>query len=166
MISIIFTSLSRFIILFTIALLVMPLTITDVEAKKRCKPYLDKLHKIQAQQRSGYSLKRGQSLRTKEDKAREKWWQCEHTSLAKFKAQNASKQKKKNRKVKKSKRAVYHQNTSSKIKTLAASKNKLVSFNQESAIVIKSKYRGMPTSKKSWGICLLYRRQKTTTTAI
>jgi len=56
-------------------------------AKKRCKPYQDKLHNIQTMQRKGYSLKRGESLRIKEDKARDKWWKCEHSSKAKFQAQ-------------------------------------------------------------------------------
>ncbi|MCW8833040.1 MAG: hypothetical protein OQK03_06970 [Colwellia sp.] len=48
------------------------------EAKKRCKPLLAKLHNIQAQQRAGYSSKRGLSLRAREDKARDMWWQCEN----------------------------------------------------------------------------------------
>lgn len=49
-------------------------------AKKRCKPLLEKLHNIQALQRSGYSQKKGVSLRKREDKARENWWQCENGS--------------------------------------------------------------------------------------
>ena len=40
-------------------------------AKKRCKTFQDKLHNIQTMQRKGYSLKRGESLRIKEDKARD-----------------------------------------------------------------------------------------------
>ncbi|MFQ3337708.1 MAG: hypothetical protein ACI9VO_000473, partial [Colwellia sp.] len=44
-------------------------------------------------QRKGYSLKRGESLRAKEDKARDKWWQCENSSQAKFKAKYGVKKK-------------------------------------------------------------------------
>jgi hypothetical protein len=117
-----------------------------VQAKKRCKPFLAKLHKVQSQQRNGYSLKRGQSLRAKEEKARDKWWQCEHMSLAKFKAQNAGAKKKDKHKATKKKSAKY-----ANTKVAKKSNNKKVSgftysakhtFNQDSAIVIKSKYQG------------------------
>jgi hypothetical protein len=64
-----------------------------VLAKKRCKPLLDKVHKIQQAQRSSYSLKRGDSLRKKEDKARDKWWQCESQSNAQFKLSQKKKAK-------------------------------------------------------------------------
>ena len=64
-----------------------------VLAKKRCKPLLDKLHKIQQAQRSSHSLKRGDSLRKKEDKARDKWWQCESQSNAQFKLAQKKKAK-------------------------------------------------------------------------
>lgn len=67
-------------------LLFSPATI----AKKRCKPLLEKLHNIQALQRSGYSQKKGMSLRKREDKARDKWWQCENGSA---KSEKKSKKK-------------------------------------------------------------------------
>lgn len=64
--------------LLLVALLIAQVfTTSNSQAKARCKPLLQKLHNIQALQRQGYSLKKGISLRKREDKAREKWWQCE-----------------------------------------------------------------------------------------
>ena len=88
-------------------------------------------------QRNGYSLKRGQSLRAKGDKARDKWWQCEHTSLARFKAQNG--------KVKKKSAKFARNNIKKKSNYKRSSRYsspKKTTFNQTSAIVIKSKYQG------------------------
>jgi hypothetical protein len=118
-----------------------------LQAKKRCKPFLEKLHKVQAQQRNGYSLKRGQSLRAKEDKARDKWWQCENMSLAKFKVNNGggNKKKKKGKKKKLSKHT--RKKVSNKKYQFYASKS-IPTFNQGSAIVIKSKYQG--EKKLAW----------------
>jgi hypothetical protein len=102
-----------------------------VEAKARCKPLLLKLHNIQALQRKGYSLKQGQSLTRKENKARAKWWQCEQGTLS---TRKLKKRPKKNR--------------SSNIKYRNYNKNprlvnvKLTPINQHSAIVIKAKYQG------------------------
>lgn len=76
------------------------LLITSVHAKKRCQALKDKLYNIQAQQRSGYSNKRGQSLRLREDKAREKWWQCEHPSYGRDKRKKLSKSSKQKSKTK------------------------------------------------------------------
>ena len=116
-------------------------------AKKRCKVFLEKLHKIQTMQRKGYSLKRGESLRAKEDKARDKWWQCENSSKATFKAKYGAKKKKakkyKNKKTVKNK--TYY--TTMK-KTSAYPKHKVTTFNQSSAIIIRSKYQGH--KKQSW----------------
>ncbi len=78
---------------------------TNSAAKKRCKPLLEKLHNTQMMQRKSYSLKRGQSLREKEDKARDKWWQCENSSLSAFKSKYGTK-KKKAKKNKKSRKAL------------------------------------------------------------
>lgn len=118
-------------------------------AKKRCKPLLEKLHSIQTMQRKGYSLKRGQSLRGKEDKARNKWWKCENSSLAKFKAQygGAKKKptKKSNKKMKKRKSTSYVNvlsNRSKVKKRIVNSATMKTAFNQHSAIVIKSKFQG------------------------
>jgi len=47
--------------------------------KTRCKPLLDKLQNIQAQQRSGYTAKQGTRLQNRADTAREKWWRCENS---------------------------------------------------------------------------------------
>ncbi|WP_019027148.1 hypothetical protein [Colwellia piezophila] len=126
-----------------VLLFILPLS-PATEAKKRCKPLLKKLHNIQALQRNGYSLKRGQSLRRKEDKARKLWWQCEHSAVVKVK-------KKKRRKKSNKQKSSLVKNTSHK----ATKKNpslyrpkKLVSFNQSSAIVIKSKYQGV--KRQAW----------------
>lgn len=115
------------------------LFISDSEAKKRCKPLLEKLHNIQAMQRSGYSSQRGLSLRAKEDKARDKWWQCEQG--------RGTKQKKK-RKVKKSSK-----NKSSQYSTAykGYTHKKILAgtpFKTNNAIVIKSKYQG--NKKQAW----------------
>jgi len=110
-------------------------------AKKRCKPFLEKLHNIQAMQRKGHSLKRGISLRAKEDKARDKWWDCERSSLAKFTAKYGKKKKKAKKTKKKNK-------SYTKNKRKASSKKKVPTFNQHSAIVIKSKYQG--DKKLAW----------------
>ncbi len=116
-------------------------------AKKRCKPFLEKLYNIQAMQRKGYSLKRGESLRAKEDKARDKWWQCEHSSKAKFKAQYGVKKKKakKTKHTKTVKKKTYYTKMN---KLPAYSQREVTTFNQSSAIVIRSKYQG--NKKLAW----------------
>lgn len=45
--------------------------------KEQCQKYREKLLNIQKQQRSGYTLKQGEKLALKEDKARKAWWACE-----------------------------------------------------------------------------------------
>jgi len=103
-------------------------------AKKRCKPLLEKLHNIQALQRSGYSAKRGLSLRGREDKARDKWWQCENGS-------GKTKQKAKTKR----KRVIY--NTEPK-RVKSKKINAGTPFKTSNAIVIKSKYQGK--KKQAW----------------
>ncbi len=110
----------------------------SLQAKKRCKPFLNKLHNVQAQQRNAYSLKRGQSLRVKEDKARDKWWQCEHMSLAKFKAKYGKKKKK----DKKKKTSKYAKKKELKKPPSFYANKSIATFNQGSAIVVKAKYQG------------------------
>ncbi len=116
-------------------------------AKKRCQPFLEKLHNIQTMQRKGYSLKRGQSLRVKEDKARDKWWKCERSSKAKFNAQYGGK-KKKNKKYKNKKTVRNTTYYTKKNKKTSYSQSKVTTFNQSSAIVIRSKYQG--DKRLSW----------------
>ena len=120
-------------------------------AKKRCKPFLEKLHKVQASQRNGYSLKRGESLRGKEDKARDKWWECENSSLAKFNKKYGSKNKSKKKSKKKTTKIAksnYKKSTKSNSyytklnKNSYGSANTKTTFNKDSAIVIKSKFQG------------------------
>ena len=135
------------ILFFSAAVLFYLLYSPTSFAKKRCKPYQDKLHNIQTMQRKGYSLKRGESLRVKEDKARDKWWKCEHSSKAKFQAQYGG-GKKKTKKAK-NKKTVKNRAYYTKInKTSSNSKKKTITFNQSSAIVIRSKYQG--SKKQDW----------------
>jgi len=123
----------------TIFISVLVLVTPVSEAKKRCKPLLEKLHNIQAMQRKGYSSKRGVALRIKEDKARDKWWQCEKGRKTK------EKKKRKNKKYSKNKRkqsgVVYKKNTSLKIAVGTP-------FKTNNAVEIKSKYHGI--KKQAW----------------
>ena len=121
------------VVLSLIVLLIFP---PKILAKQRCKYLLTKLHHVQALQRSGYSPKRGLSLRAKEDKARAKWWQCENSG------------KKKTRKKKKTTK---NSNLSSKIKPVASSKIKAgTPFKTTHTIVVKSKYKGK--KKQAWQV--------------
>jgi len=67
-------------------------------AKAKCKPYLEKLQNIQALQRQGYSLKRGNSLRKREQAAREKWWQCEQGKIQPTSKKSKARKKKQEKK--------------------------------------------------------------------
>jgi len=122
------------------------LLVTPAQAKKRCKPLLEKLHNVQAMQRKGYSLKRGQSLRAKEDKARDKWWQCEHSS--RFAKDNRKKGAKKGAKKgsKKNKQAKKYQSNKVAVRKpkriSPANRTVVAPFSRSGAIVIKSKYQG------------------------
>lgn len=116
----------------TAALIFVFLFAPVCEAKKRCKPLLEKLHNIQAMQRSGYSSKRGVSLRSREDKARDKWWQCEQGKGVKARSKKKTTAKKK---VK---------TKSSKQKNITAG----TPFKTNSQIVIRSKYQGV--KKQAW----------------
>jgi hypothetical protein len=131
-----------YLVIFYLTLLLFSLAYSPTSlAKKRCQPFLEKLHNIQTIQRKGYSLKRGESLRSKEDKARDKWWKCEHSSKAKFKAQYGGKKKKdkKYSNKKKVKNKTYYTKMN---KAPSYSQSKVTTFNQSSAIVIRSKYQG------------------------
>jgi hypothetical protein len=128
-------------ILYTVMAMFLLICSTDSFAKKRCKPLLEKLHNAQMMQRKSYSLKRGQALRVKEDKARDKWWQCENSSLSAFKSKYGTKKKKA-----KKKKSTTHYAKLNKVK-LKPPKN-ITTFNQDSAIVIKSKYQG--NKKLAW----------------
>ncbi|MGL1955882.1 MAG: hypothetical protein OCD00_01015 [Colwellia sp.] len=120
----------------------------EVVAKKRCKPQLAKLQQIQAMQRHGHSLRGGQSLRKREDKARKKWWQCEHSSARKNKLKKKNKNKGKDR----SKKRVKKNNKKGSIKLVKAGKPLINStaspFKTNQVIVVKSKYQG--NKKFAW----------------
>ena len=106
---------------------------TFSDAKKRCRPLLIKLENVQALQRNGYTLKKGQSLRAREDKAREKWWQCERSSSFKKTKRKKSKSKKvRNKKNKKNKNKTQKRNN--KAKSVSAP------FTNNQAIDLGSKY--------------------------
>lgn len=102
-------------------------------AKKECAELLNKYHNVQSQQRQGHSLKSSISLRKREDKAREKWWDCENNKL---------KPKSKKKKTNKTK-------SHSKKKTIKLSQNPTKPANDTTSvfssnrnIVIKGKYTG------------------------
>jgi len=103
------------------------------EAKKRCKPLLEKLHNVQAMQRNGYSSQRGISLRARENKARDKWWQCEQG--------RGGKAKKKAKKKSKKQSAIYKPIRQINIPAGTP-------FKTNNVIVIKSKYQGK--KKQAW----------------
>ncbi len=122
----------KFVLIISVCFVFSP----TAASKKRCKPLLEKLHNIQALQRSGYSAKRGASLRGREDKARERWWQCEN-------GRGKIKKETKNKKV--SEKANYQAKTKSvKSKKIQAG----TPFKTSNAIVIKSKYQG--NKKQAW----------------
>mgnify|MGYP003629848427 CR=1 FL=1 len=109
-------------------------------AKKRCKPLLEKLHNVQSLQRNSYSGKRGLSLRDREDKARNNWWQCENSSAK-------AKQKTKGKGNKKSKKNTASGNI--QVKRVKSKKiNAGTPFKTSNAIVIRSKYQGQ--RKQAW----------------
>ncbi len=127
-----------YLIKLTFIVVLLLLFSPTIEAKKRCKPLLEKLHNIQAMQRNGYSSSRGASLRGREDKARDRWWQCET-------GRNKSKNKKKSKKKATSKKSGYRRNVKSiKNKRIKAG----TPFKTSNTIVIKSKYQG--DKKRAW----------------
>jgi len=115
---------------------VFSITSPTLEAKKRCKPLLAKLQNIQAMQRHGYSAKQGLSLRSREDKARKNWWQCENGS---------GKKKKKTTKKSQRKTASYSTEKSSVNRKIIKAGTP---FKTSNTIVIKSKYQG--EKKRAW----------------
>ncbi|GAA6170507.1 hypothetical protein NBRC116592_01770 [Colwellia sp. KU-HH00111] len=128
----------RFTLVLLLSLLYLLSPVTH--AKKRCKSLLTKLHNIQAMQRNGYSSTRGRSLRAREDKARDKWWQCEQG--------RGKKAKKKSRKKRASKK-VQHSAKADKKKHSSRKQTSVGSpFRTSNAIVIKSNYQG--DKKRAW----------------
>ena len=88
-------------------------------------------------QRKAYSGSRGASLRAKEDKARDHWWQCE---------QGRSKKKKANKKTKKS---AYSHMKGAQVKSSKANKITAgIPFKNSQVIVVNSKYQGK--KKQAW----------------
>ena len=128
--------------LFLLSTIILALLVSPAQAKKRCKPLLEKLHNVQAMQRNSYSAKRGQSLRSKEDKARDKWWQCENSSRF-SKGKNKEKKKAAKKRIK-SKKSV----TKRSKQSYFAKRSVSAPFSGNEVIVIKSKYQG--AKKFAW----------------
>jgi len=101
-----------------------------VAGKKRCQSLLTKLQNIQAQQRQGYSAKKGISLQARADKARDKWWRCENTSKY-SKSQRSKKGQRKSSKKQSKSTSVYKEN-----------EKETQPFISSQAIVIKSRFKG------------------------
>jgi len=114
------------------------LPLSEAQAKKRCQPLLVKLQNVQALQRQGHSSKRSQSLRLREEKARDNWWQCENSSR-KYKKKRTKNKSKKN------------EMDSYQAKLIARSSKDIEAgtpFKTSQAIVITSKYQGK--KKRAW----------------
>jgi len=93
--------------------------------KKQCLPYLEKLRNVQLQQKVGHTAKRGRSLAVKEEKARDKWWQCSRGKLT-----ESPRKKNKNEKIPEVSVSQY---------TVLKSNSKTIFTNQ---LEIKGKYQG------------------------
>lgn len=113
---------------FLVFIITLSLLFTQASyaGKKQCQPYLEKLRNIQSQQRHGYGVKKGKSLKNREAKARKKWWQCEQ---GKLKLAKKSKKKSKQKKL--------PMNLSSIHKL-----TKVKSFGVSGPLVVKSRYQG------------------------
>lgn len=124
-----------------------------VAAKEHCQKFRDKLDNIQAQQRQGNAAKKGLTLRDREDAARDKWWQCEHTtgitstkSKAKAKTKTKAKAKAKqrltadnNNSTSTSTHTAEHQHIGLQSGTKA---NPVIPFSTTKPIVIASEFTG------------------------
>lgn len=126
----------KFVLIIIICFIFSPVA----AAKKRCKPLLEKLHNIQSLQRNSYSGKRGLSLRDREDKARNNWWQCENSN-------GKAKQKSKRKANKQSKKNTASGNIQAK-RVTSKKINASSPFKTSNAIVIRSKYQG--EKKQAW----------------
>ncbi len=144
---------------FLIVAIVLYAPFQSVAGKKQCKPYLTKLHNVQSLQKSGYSNKRGRSLAAREEKARDKWWQCEQGKLPKKSQKKVINNKRKTKVVKK------------------APNNAIYSNSLTNKLVIKSAFEGAqqqtwldyyqqpkscqkPQSTKQFAYCMEDRRQQ------
>lgn len=122
-------------ILFSILLISLLCSFSTLAGKKQCQKYRKKLDNIQAQQRQSSSLKRSNSLSTREGKARDIWWQCENGKLN-------VKSKKENKKAKKaSHRKKQSAPQYTKIKQYSDSKP-LVPFATNRPLVVRARYEG------------------------
>lgn len=138
--------LPRNTLIFFVIALILLLMSQPTEAKKRCKPLLKKLHNVQSMQRQSYSLKRGQSLRNKEDKARARWWDCENLSKSRFNKKYGVKKSNSKKAATKKKRKSSSSRKVSRKKSALITQANTIQFNQRSAVVIKAKYQGVKLS--------------------
>jgi len=138
--------LMKRIILFSLLLMTLCCSFFALAGKKQCQNYRKKLDNIQTQQRQASSLKRSNSLSTREVKARDIWWRCETGKLK-------VKSKKKKRKVSKSKKLSSNQQASTK---QYRNNKPLVPFASSSPVVVRSKYQG--EKLQAW--LIFYQRKK------
>ena len=110
--------------------------------KQACKKYLDKLHKVQAKQRTGHSLKQSNKLREQENSAREVWWQCEKSDNKKNKKISAKKSAKKTVKSSVKPQKIAKNSSPSLATTLKRAPGNISPFASSTAIEIKAKYQG------------------------
>lgn len=108
----------------------------SIAGKAECQPYLDKLHHVQSLQRAGYSAKQGERLKRREEKARDKWWQC---SRGKLKTKTSKRHKKA-----KHKQTAYAKSGHAK---LSKAKEKQQKYKASRAyatnsVVVKQRYQG------------------------
>ena len=103
---------------------------TTLAGKPECKSHLSTLQNIQSLQRQGQSLKRSNSLKVREEKARKKWWQCEKGKGLAKKTKRKTKNKLVNAKAKK--KAIKNLRTTSKA----------IVFSQQQPLIMKGRYQG------------------------
>lgn len=119
----------------SVFILLVVCSFSALAGKKHCQGYREKLNNIQAQQRQGNSLKRSNSLATREAKARDTWWQCENGKLKK------KKKKKKKSKAEKKSRKTFADHTKAKRKKVNTAKS-VKPFASNRAVVMRNKYQG------------------------
>jgi len=132
--------------IFTIALLLLLFSQSCAAGKERCKSFLAKIHNIQAQQRHGYSAKKGISLQKKADRARDTWWQCENSvnyHLAKKVAKKTAKRSRNKKSLTKNKRqAKKKRRNPINANILANKKQHITPFYTNKAIVVRNRFKG------------------------
>jgi len=132
--------------IFTIGLLLLLVSQNCSAGKNRCKSLLVKMHNIQAQQRHGYSAKKGISLQKKTDKTRDKWWKCENSvnypSSKKVTKKTAQKSVNKKSLMKQKRLAQKKRQDKISDNILNIKKQPITPFYTNKAIVFHSRFKG------------------------